>query len=119
MSDLKPLIQPRTATAEGPRPASVPLAIAPRAPSGDGLVAGGWDEDPHAAIHGRSLDALLAAGAPVAFVLGARSGSGGALPPAVPIAGTQADALGDNAVRPLLLGNSALLVEVEPTLASR
>ena len=111
MSDPQTFAPSRAPNADTSHSAALPLAIAPRTPVGDGLVAGGWDADPAAAIHGYSLDALLGGGAPVAFVLGTR-GSVDAMPPAD--AGTLVDPLGDGAVRPMLIGSSAILVEVAP-----
>lgn len=107
MSEPRPLFQIPAPMPAATRIASVALVVTPRAITGDGLVAGGWDEDPGRALHGHSLDALLENGLPVAFVRSTPATPDTTMPsaPVLP------DALADSAVRPVLLGSTAMLVE--------
>jgi hypothetical protein len=115
MSDI-----PAAAARAAPEPTAAPgaqppvVVIAPRAPSGDGLVAGAWDTDQSGDLCGRSLDALLIEGAPVAFLadLGfvASPLDAGVTGPAA-----SHELARDGLVRPVTVADAALLVEVDPS----
>ena len=118
MSDIPAAAAPAAPEPTAPPAAQPPVVVVePRMPSGDGLLAGAWDQGPSDDLCGRSLDALLIDGTPVAFL--AQPDAAGAafdLPGAGDAAGRASHGLGhDGLVRPVVVADAALLVEVDPT----